>query len=101
MHEETEFVLDSLHDRKPMQLLKGRELHGRVVSGRACVVPPRTGLSAVVPLEGRRGRRCSSRGTTAQGPRPVALTLHYLNSLISQYHCHVYKLCDKLFDVRH
>ena len=54
-----------------------RELHGRVVSGRARVSPPRAGLSAVVPVSppaGRRGRRCSSRGATAQGPRPVAQT---------------------------
>jgi len=53
----------------------GREIHGRVVSGRARVSPPRAGLSAVVPVSppgGRRGRRCSSRGATALGPRPVA-----------------------------
>ena len=29
---------------------KGRELHGRVVSGRARVSPPRAGLSGVVPM---------------------------------------------------
>jgi len=54
---------------------EGQELHGRVVSGRAQVSPPRAGLSTVVPVSpprGRQGRRCSSRGATAQGPRPVA-----------------------------
>ena len=55
---------------------EGPELHGRVVSGRARVSPPRAGL-CVVPVSppgGRRGRRCSSRGVTAQRPRPVAQT---------------------------
>jgi len=60
-----------------MQLPKGGNItvHGRLVSGRARVSLQRAGLSAAVPVSppgGRRGRRCSSRGATAQGPRPVA-----------------------------
>jgi len=44
---------------------KGRELHGRVVSGWARVSPRRVGLSAVMPVSPP-GRRCSSQGATVK-----------------------------------
>jgi len=50
----------------------GRELHGHVVSYRERVSLPRSGLAAAVPelpLEDRRGQRCSSPVATAREPR--------------------------------